>query len=73
MLALTRDKAISFEQCVIWARLRFEELFNNNIQQLLFNFPRDAVRFYSKIDGVGDVIWCAILVGPEACARCLGL
>ena len=26
-----------------WARLRFEELFANNIKQLLFNFPLDSV------------------------------
>ena len=43
MNCLTRDKAMSFDQCIVWARLRFEELFNNNIQQLLFNFPKDAV------------------------------
>lgn len=40
---LTRDKALTFDQCIAWARLRFEELFNNNIQQLLYNFPKDAV------------------------------
>lgn len=43
MNALTRDKATNFEQCIVWARLRFEEFFNNNIQQLLFNFPKDSV------------------------------
>lgn len=40
---LTRDKATSYEQCVVWARLRFEEMFNNQIQQLLYNFPKDSV------------------------------
>jgi len=35
------EKPLSFEQCVVWARLRFEELYNNSIQQLLFNFPLD--------------------------------
>ena len=29
----------SFADCVVWARLKFEELFTNNIKQLLFNFP----------------------------------
>jgi ubiquitin-activating enzyme E1 len=40
---LVADRPLSFEQCVAWARLRFEEYFNNNIRQLLFNFPTDAV------------------------------
>jgi len=31
----------SFADCVVWARLKFEELFTNNIKQLLFNFPLD--------------------------------
>jgi len=35
------DKPISLEQCVVWARLRFEELFHNQIAQLIFNFPLD--------------------------------
>ena len=28
----------------VWARLKFEELYVNNIKQLLFNFPLDMVR-----------------------------
>merc|ERR1712070_1173026 len=28
---------------IVWARLRFEELFHNQIAQLLFNFPLDMV------------------------------
>jgi len=35
------EKPISVEECVVWARLRFEELFHNSIAQLLFNFPLD--------------------------------
>jgi len=38
---LVTEKPISLEQCVVWARLRFEELFHNQIAQLLFNFPLD--------------------------------
>ncbi|KAJ7561520.1 hypothetical protein O6H91_03G031500 [Diphasiastrum complanatum] len=37
--ALVRQRPLSFEACVQWARLQFEELFSNNIKQLLFNFP----------------------------------
>ena len=33
------DKPISLEECVVWARMRFEELYHNNIAQLLHNFP----------------------------------
>jgi len=33
----------SFEDCVAWGRLRFEELFNHQIQQLLVSFPLDMV------------------------------
>lgn len=37
------DRPITFEQCIEWARLRFEDYFNCSIQQLLFNFPKDSV------------------------------
>ncbi len=40
---LVVERPLSFEACVTWARLRFEEFFSNNIKQLLFNFPRDAL------------------------------
>lgn len=36
-------KPITFEECIVWARLEFEKQYNNNIQQLLFNFPKDSV------------------------------
>ncbi|KAJ3116694.1 SPS-sensor component ptr3 [Phlyctochytrium bullatum] len=40
---LVKEKPLTFEECVVWARLKFEELFSNQIVQLLFNFPVDAV------------------------------
>ncbi|KAF9982725.1 hypothetical protein BGZ65_002560 [Modicella reniformis] len=40
---LVSNKPLTFEECITWARILFEEQFNNNIQQLLFNFPRDSV------------------------------
>lgn len=40
---LVLAKPITFEECIIWARLEFEKQYNNNIQQLLFNFPKDSV------------------------------
>ncbi|KFX87038.1 hypothetical protein V490_08613 [Pseudogymnoascus sp. VKM F-3557] len=39
---LVTDKPLSFEDCVIWARLQFENQYNNAIQQLLYNFPKDS-------------------------------
>jgi len=40
---LVDEKPLTFDQCIIWARLRFEEYFTNNIQQLLYNFPPDML------------------------------
>jgi ubiquitin-activating enzyme E1 len=39
---LVTDKPLSFEDCIMWARREFEKQYNNAIQQLLFNFPKDA-------------------------------
>ena len=33
----------SFQDCVTWACLKFQELFSSNIKQLLFNFPKDSI------------------------------
>lgn len=41
--SLVGDRPQSFDDCIKWARLRFEEFFNNNIKQLLFNFPPDMI------------------------------
>lgn len=40
---LVDSRPMNFDQCVAWARLKFEDLFVNQIKQLLFNFPADAV------------------------------
>ena len=37
------ERPLSYEDCLVWARNKFEELFHNNPTQLLFNFPLDAV------------------------------
>lgn len=39
---LVTDKPLSFEDCIIWARMLFEKQYNNAIQQLLWNFPKDS-------------------------------
>jgi ubiquitin-activating enzyme E1 len=46
-----------FEECIIWARLEFEKRFNNEIQQLLYNFPKDSVT------SSGQPFWS----GPKRC------
>ena len=40
---LVDERPVTFEDCVVWARLKFETLFNNQIRQLLHNFPPDQV------------------------------
>lgn len=40
---LVEDRPRSFEDCVQWARMMFEDLFSNQILQLLHNFPEDQV------------------------------
>ena len=40
---LVTNKPLTFEECIIWARLQFEEKYNNAIRQLLFSLPKDAV------------------------------
>ncbi|KAJ3293322.1 hypothetical protein HDU79_000431 [Rhizoclosmatium sp. JEL0117] len=40
---LVTDRPKSFEQCVAWARFKFQDYYHNQIAQLLYNFPVDAV------------------------------
>ena len=40
---LVTNKPLTFEECIIWARLQFERDYNNDIRQLLFSLPKDAV------------------------------
>ena len=42
---LVRNKPITFEECIAWARLKFEHYYTNEIEQLLYSLPRDAVSF----------------------------
>ncbi|PYI06752.1 ubiquitin-activating enzyme E1 [Aspergillus sclerotiicarbonarius CBS 121057] len=39
---LVTDKPLIFDDCIVWARQQFEAQYNNAIQQLLYNFPRDS-------------------------------
>jgi len=40
---LVDERPTTFEDCIIWARLKFEDLFASQIKQLLHNFPEDQV------------------------------
>ncbi|KAG8956770.1 hypothetical protein FRC04_000248 [Tulasnella sp. 424] len=39
---LVTAKPLTFEECIVWARLQFEEDYGNSIKQLLFSLPKDA-------------------------------
>ncbi len=41
---LLTEKPLSFDECIVWARHKFDAYFNNSILQLLYNFPKDAVK-----------------------------
>lgn len=45
--------------CIEWARIKFEELFHNQISQLLFNFPED------QVTSSGAPFWS----GPKRCPK----
>ncbi|KAG8089307.1 hypothetical protein GUJ93_ZPchr0011g27904 [Zizania palustris] len=40
---LDREKCETFEDCITWARLKFEDYFANRVKQLTFTFPEDAM------------------------------
>ncbi len=58
---LVEERPISFEDCIVWARLKFEALFNNHIRQLLYNFPPD------QITTSGSKFWS----GSKRCPKAL--
>ena len=39
---LERERCETFQDCITWARLRFEDYFVNRVKQLIFTFPEDA-------------------------------
>ena len=41
--SLGEDFPACAQDCVRWARMRFEDLFSNRIKQLLHNFPLDKM------------------------------
>lgn len=55
--AIIDDRPHSYEDCVKWARLHFQEQYYNQIAQLLFNFPKD------QTTSTGQPFWS----GPKRC------
>ncbi|KAJ3153574.1 SPS-sensor component ptr3 [Geranomyces variabilis] len=56
---LVKEKPTLFEECIHWARVKFDELYCNTIKQLLFNFPKDAVT------SSGTAFWSGPKRAPE--------
>ncbi|KAJ2783125.1 E1 ubiquitin-activating protein [Coemansia javaensis] len=59
---LVTQRPLAFKDCVVWARRVFEDRFNNAIQQLLFNFPKDSVTTS------GQPFWSPPKRAPDAIA-----
>ncbi|KAK7538479.1 ubiquitin-activating enzyme E1 [Phyllosticta citribraziliensis] len=57
---LVKEKPLTFDDCIIWARQQFEKQYNNNIQQLLFNFPKDSTT------SSGQPFWSGPKRAPDA-------
>ncbi|KAH7542742.1 hypothetical protein FEM48_Zijuj02G0107000 [Ziziphus jujuba var. spinosa] len=39
---LDKEKCETFQDCILWARLKFEDYFANRVKQLVYTFPEDA-------------------------------
>lgn len=59
--ALIDERPKNFKDCLTWARNLFEELFSNQIRQLLFNFPPDQIMPKS-----GQPFWSGAKKMPSA-------
>ncbi|CDK26509.1 unnamed protein product [Kuraishia capsulata CBS 1993] len=55
-----QGRPYTFEDCIKWARLQFEQKFNYDIQQLLYNFPKDATT------NTGAPFWSGPKRAPDA-------
>ncbi|KAK1323715.1 Ubiquitin-activating enzyme E1 1 [Acorus calamus] len=40
---LDKEKCETFQDCITWARLKFEDYYSNRVKQLTFTFPEDSV------------------------------
>ncbi|KAL7282341.1 hypothetical protein ACG7TL_003811 [Trametes sanguinea] len=56
---LVTNKPLTFEECIVWARLQFEEKYNHAIRQLLYSLPKDAVT------STGQLFWSGPKRAPD--------
>ncbi|KAH7916131.1 hypothetical protein BJ138DRAFT_1122053 [Hygrophoropsis aurantiaca] len=56
---LVTNKPLTFEECIVWARLQFEEKFNNTIRQLLHSLPKDS------LTSTGQPFWSGPKRAPD--------
>ncbi|XP_076893959.1 ubiquitin-activating enzyme E1 2-like isoform X1 [Bidens hawaiensis] len=40
---LDKERCETFQDCIAWARLKFEDYFSNRMKQLIYTFPEDAL------------------------------
>ncbi|MQL80034.1 hypothetical protein Taro_012477 [Colocasia esculenta] len=40
---LDKERCETFEDCIAWARMKFEDYFSNRVKQLTFTFPEDSM------------------------------
>ena len=57
---LLDSRCETYDQCVSWARIRFQEAFHDKIAQLTYTFPEDAVT------STGSAFWSAPKRFPSA-------
>ncbi|KAH8830216.1 ubiquitin activating enzyme [Flagelloscypha sp. PMI_526] len=57
---LVTNKPLTFDECITWGRLLFEDKYNNSIQQLLYSLPKDAVT------NDGQPFWSGPKRAPDA-------
>ncbi|KAL8544390.1 hypothetical protein ACS0TY_004797 [Phlomoides rotata] len=57
---LDKERCESFQDCITWARLKFEDYFSNRVKQLTFTFPEDAAT------STGAPFWSAPKRFPRA-------
>ena len=57
---LVSEKPSTFEDCITWARMQFQKQYHNNIQQLLYSFPKDAKT------SSGEPFWSGPKRAPDA-------
>lgn len=57
---LVTERCRTFEDCLLWARKKFEDYFSNRVKQLTYTFPEDATT------STGALFWSAPKRFPKA-------